>query len=69
MAEDARCGSSRVPGSPHRGRDRRDVRRYPPDVEHPPEAILLRVFVHFYGNRIVLLVAGYDKSADSSAKR
>lgn len=41
----------------------------PPDVHHPPEAVLLRVFVHFYGNRIVLLVAGYDKGADPSAKR
>ncbi len=41
----------------------------PPNVQHPPEAILLRVFVHFHGNRIVLLMAGYDKGADPSAKR
>ena len=41
----------------------------PPKVQHPPEAILLRVFVHFYGSRIILLVAGYDKGADPSAKR
>ncbi|HWL41568.1 MAG TPA: hypothetical protein VNQ73_01395 [Ilumatobacter sp.] len=41
----------------------------PPDVQHPPEAVLLRVFVHFYGNRIVLLLVGYDKGANPSAKR
>jgi len=31
--------------------------------------LLLRVFCHAYGERIVLLVRGYDKGADPSAKR
>lgn len=30
---------------------------------------LLRVFCHAYGNKIILLLGGYDKGADSSAKR
>jgi putative component of toxin-antitoxin plasmid stabilization module len=33
------------------------------------ERILLRVFVHFYGNRVVLLLGGYDKGADPSEQR
>jgi phage-related protein len=33
------------------------------------ERVLLRVFCHAYGDRIVLLLGGYDKSADPSAKR
>lgn len=40
-----------------------------PGSSHRPEAILLRVFVHFHGERVVLLLAGYDKSGDSSTKR
>lgn len=35
----------------------------------PPRAVLLRVFVHFYGAKIVLLLAGYDKGKDPSEKR
>ena len=35
----------------------------------PPEKILLRVFCHAYGNRIVLLVGGYDKGEDPSKRR
>jgi putative component of toxin-antitoxin plasmid stabilization module len=35
----------------------------------PPEKILLRVFVHFHGNRIVLLLGGYDKGKDDSDKK
>lgn len=31
--------------------------------------LLLRVFCHAYGERIVLLLDGYDKGADPSAKR
>ena len=38
-------------------------------VEGVGERILLRVFCHAYGNRIVLLLGGYDKGADSSARR
>lgn len=33
------------------------------------ERILLRVFCHAHGDRIVLLLGGYDKGADPSAKR
>jgi hypothetical protein len=35
----------------------------------PKSPILLRVFVHFHGQRIVLLLSGYDKQDDSSRKR
>jgi len=35
----------------------------------PPESILLRVFVHFYGQRVVLLLSGYDKQDDASRRR
>lgn len=35
----------------------------------PPRAILLRVFVHFYGDRVILLLSGYDKGGDPSDKR
>jgi hypothetical protein len=31
--------------------------------------ILLRVFCHAYGDRIVLLLGGYDKGADPSPRR
>jgi hypothetical protein len=34
-----------------------------------PEKILLRLFVHFHGGRVVLLLHGYDKSADDSPRR
>lgn len=35
----------------------------------PPTPVLLRVFVHFYGERVVLLLAGYDKGEDPSRRR
>ena len=35
----------------------------------PPEKVLLRVFVHFYGDRIVLLLGGYDKGRYPQKKR
>lgn len=35
----------------------------------PPRTILLRVFVHFYGDKVILLLSGYDKRRDLSAKR
>lgn len=34
-----------------------------------PGKILLRVFVHFYGDRIILMLDGYNKGKDSSATR
>jgi putative component of toxin-antitoxin plasmid stabilization module len=41
----------------------------PVDVAPGGERILLRVFVHFHGNRIVLLLGGYDKGNDPSERR
>lgn len=35
----------------------------------PKTPVLLRLFVHFYGKKIVLLLHGYDKGADDSAAR
>jgi len=40
-----------------------------PDRTGRREKILLRVFVHFYGTKVVLLVGGYDKGADPKEKR
>jgi hypothetical protein len=34
-----------------------------------PTAVLLRIFCHAYGERIVLLLGGYDKGAAPSNKR
>jgi hypothetical protein len=34
-----------------------------------PEKVLIRVFVHFYGDRIVLLLGGYDKGRYPQKKR
>jgi hypothetical protein len=33
------------------------------------EQILLRVFVHFHGSRMVLLLGGYDKGKDPGERR
>jgi putative component of toxin-antitoxin plasmid stabilization module len=33
------------------------------------DEILLRVFVHFYGDKAILLLGGYDKGKNNSAKR
>lgn len=41
------------------------------EVELPegsPEKILLRVFFHAHGNRLILLLSGYDKGGRSSAR-
>src|SRR5512144_2381663 len=38
-------------------------------AEEVGERILLRVFCHACGTKIVLLLGGYDKGADSSARR
>jgi hypothetical protein len=35
----------------------------------PPTPVLLRVFVHFHGKRVVLLLSGYDKGDDPSDRR
>ena len=31
--------------------------------------VLIRVFVHFHGDRVVLLLSGYDKGSDPSDRR
>ena len=41
----------------------------PETVPGPSTSILLRVFVHFHGHRVILLLSGYDKQDDASGKR
>jgi len=41
----------------------------PPKVAPPAGRILLRVFVHFHGEKTVLLLGGYDKGEDPTARR
>jgi len=41
----------------------------PPEIGAPSEKVLLRVFVHFYGDMVILLLGGYDKGADSTERR
>lgn len=51
-----------------RGQDLAKV--LPAGARDPAEAkVLLRVFCHAYGDRIVLLLAGYDKGQHPSARR
>ena len=38
-------------------------------VGRTSDTVLLRVFFHPYGNRLILLLAGYDKSRDASRRR
>jgi len=33
------------------------------------EQVLLRIFCHAYGQRVVLLLGGYDKGSDASKRR
>jgi hypothetical protein len=40
-----------------------------PSVGGPRENVLLRVFVHFYGDRVILLLGGYDKGKDPKERR
>lgn len=41
----------------------------PPAVAAPAGKVLLRLFVHFYGDRVILLLGGYDKGDDPSQRR
>lgn len=41
----------------------------PVDSKPPSQKVLLRVFVHFYGDKIVLLLGGYDKGDDPKDRR
>jgi hypothetical protein len=40
-----------------------------PRIAAPEEKVLLRVFVHFYGAKVVLLLGGYDNGRDSNERR
>jgi hypothetical protein len=35
----------------------------------PTEKVLLRVFVHFHGQKVILLLGGYDKGDDPKERR
>lgn len=41
----------------------------PPRLAAPREKVLLRVFVHFYGGKVVLLLGGYDKGRFPKKRR
>ena len=40
-----------------------------PEAVGRREKVLLRVFVHFYGNKVILLLGGYDKGRDPNDRR
>jgi putative component of toxin-antitoxin plasmid stabilization module len=40
-----------------------------PPPDGPTEKVLLRVFVHFHGQKIILLLGGYDKGDDPKERR
>ena len=40
-----------------------------PEAEGQPERVLLRLFVHFYGDKVILLLGGYDKGDDPKERR
>lgn len=40
-----------------------------PEAEGKPEKVLLRLFVHFYGDKVILLLGGYDKGEDPKGWR
>jgi hypothetical protein len=50
---------------------RRDASTLASPGQRPAGAarMLLRVFCHAYGNKVVLLLGGYDKGADPSSRR
>lgn len=47
----------------------RRVGKEPRRAEPKGERIFLRVFCHAYGERVVLLLGGYDKGRDPSSRR
>ena len=52
-------------------RDPQDIidRQQGREVEERSSKILLRIFGHAHGDKLILLLSGYDKSDDSSKKR
>lgn len=69
LAQAAQGRLVRVPGSLDRGRDRADVRRRRPCSSGRHRGDPAEDFVAFHGNRVVLLLDGYDKAVDPSPKR
>jgi hypothetical protein len=61
----------RVNGDPQaqidEGRKRRG--KQPKKVDPPAEKVLLRVFCHAHGSKVILLLGAYDKANDPSRKR
>lgn len=47
----------------------RRVGKEPRRAESKGERILLRVFCHAYGDRVILLLGGYDKGRDPKGRR
>ncbi len=41
----------------------------PPSAGAKKESVLLRVFVHFHGEKVILLLGGYDKGRSPKARR
>ena len=41
----------------------------PPQAAAPAGKVMLRVFVHFYGHKTILLLGGYDKGEDPTESR
>ena len=61
----------RVQGNPQAiiDEERRRRGKQPKKIDPPGQPVLLRIFCHAFGTRIVLLLGGYDKASDPSAKR
>jgi len=39
------------------------------NIPMPPAKILIRIFIHFHGSKIVLLLNGYDKARNDKSKK
>jgi hypothetical protein len=48
---------------------RKAGRDVPASLKDGADKVLLRVFFHVYGDRVVLLLSGYDKLADTKGRR
>ncbi len=57
----------------HSGQEIRSIRGGPSasnvGLATPPEKVLLRIFCHAHGDRVILLLAAYDKGRDPSPRR
>lgn len=62
MVKSAGRRPARIPGSSRRGHE--------PEGGLPTQKkILLRLFVHFHGDKIILLLHGYDKGGNDSQRQ